>query len=199
MHNTQNTAHHPPHTIEHTRVITLNCAPSASRTNILWCSCICAYISRRPEDASRTIGSSRHVYVQLSFQDLYEGLGQGNGAASTGWLVVSSVLLTFMRTFCACTKGVSTMSRRPFEYVACGVVDATDIPMMVTSAEETPEHVFPKPWLRTGAKPCNTRAVFSLTRNLTGGQYTLSRKEMNGIRVNAQLEQRSLCQHLLES
>jgi hypothetical protein len=50
-------------------------------------------------DSSMTYGGS--------FRDPYEGLGQSNGASPAGWIVVSSVLLTFVRNLCACTKGLS--------------------------------------------------------------------------------------------
>ena len=138
-------------------------------------------------------GDSSKTY-DGSVQDPYEGLGQGNGAAPAGWLVVSSVLLTFMRTVCACTKGVSAMSKRPFEYFAFGFVDDTDIPVMATSADETKENLFAR--LQTAVshwgKTLQHTGGLLVNKNHTGGRSTLYGKVISGTMVNSQLVQRSL-------
>jgi hypothetical protein len=72
----------------------------------------------------------------------FEGLGQGNGAGPAGWLAVSSVLLDYLCKACKFTSGVSAVSCRPFSYVAMAFVDDTDIPVMATSASESPRSVF---------------------------------------------------------
>ena len=72
----------------------------------------------------------------------FEGIGQGNGAGPAGWLAVRSVLLAYLRKACKCTSGVSAVSCRPFSYVAMAFVDDTDIPVMATSASESPRSVF---------------------------------------------------------
>ena len=95
---------------------------------------MCSDLSYMPFHIRTEFGDSSTTYGG-SYQDPYESLGQGNGAAPAGWLVVSSVLLIFMRTACDCTRGISALSQRPFEYVAFGFVDDTDIPVMTTSAE----------------------------------------------------------------
>jgi hypothetical protein len=86
-------------------------------------------------------GDSRSHYGGTNAMP-FEGLGQGNGAGPAGWLAVSSVLLDYLHKACKCTSGVSALSCRPFSYVAMAFVDDTDIPVMATSASETPRSVF---------------------------------------------------------
>jgi hypothetical protein len=72
----------------------------------------------------------------------FEGIGQGNGAGPTGWIAVSSVLLDYLSKACKCTNGISAFTCRPFSYIAMDFIDDTDIPVMATSASESPRSVF---------------------------------------------------------
>jgi len=69
--------------------------------------------------------------------DIFQGLCQGNGAASALWLLISSFLLRFLKHKGCGIQTTSALSRYTLSYVALLYVDDGNFPTFSTIAHES--------------------------------------------------------------